>query len=145
MRTIGRIAILALSAGGCAGLSGFAALYVQVLVSPPDPNNGAYGMSAFQLLHDPFVLMVFLTIVGGTALPGLLVSLWALRRVQLRKAVRVGYAVTIISAVMGSVAHPLGGPLLALPAAIGFMLYCHGKEAWAIPKSRIDVSANGAT
>jgi hypothetical protein len=145
MRTIGRIAVLALSAAGCAGLSGFAALYVQVLVSPPDPNNAAYGMSPFQLLHDPFVLVVFLTIVGGTALPGFLVSLWALRRVQLRKAVPVGYAVTILSAVMGEAVHPLGGPLLALPAAVGYMLYCHGNQKWAIATSRGNATANGAT
>jgi hypothetical protein len=144
MRTFGRIAVLAVSAAGCAALSGFAALYVLVLLQPRS-NNAAYGMSAFRLLGDPFVAVVFRTIVGGAALAGFVISLWALWRVQLRKAVPVGYAVTIISAMVGELVHPLGGPVLALSAAIGYMLYCHGNEAWAIRESRLDVNANGAT
>jgi hypothetical protein len=136
--TLRRAAILALSALGCSSLSALAAL--EVLRRSLSPADGAYGKPLLTLLGDPFVRYVGLSFVLLLALPGFAVSLWALWRVRLAKAVPLVTLATVGVAAVGASANILLAAPMGLVAGIVAMQWCRGHAAWAI-ESLIESSA----
>lgn len=128
MKAITRVFSLAASALFCAFLTGFVALYTQGKSLPP--SDGAYGMSVWESLGDPFVFAVWLPMVLVGATFGLTFSLWALWRVNLAKAIPIVAAVAVAAAAASA---PVFGPLsslVALVAGILAMLWCRGRAGW---------------
>ena len=127
-----RVAVIALSSLTCSLVSGIVALYIQgQLLSP---NDGAYGMSLWATLADPFVQVVFFPLTLGLALLGFGAALLTLWHVNLVKAIPLVAAVAIgASAATEYFKFPFG-PFLAFGATLLAMQWCHSVSGWSFPR-----------
>jgi hypothetical protein len=121
-----RVLTLALGSFSCALLAGLAALFFFGRSLPP--SDGAYGMTLWELLHDPFVLIVWGQLVIAGAVIGFLLALLLLWRCDLRKAVP---AVILVTVAVAAASAPLGvvvsvGATLSAGIAVMLAYRLHG-------------------
>jgi hypothetical protein len=122
-----RVLALALGALLCAVMAGLAALYVQGRSLPP--SDGAYGMTLWETLKDPFVRIVWGGLVIAAAVIGFLLALPLLWRSDLRKAVPAVILATVATAAAlaaRSVVESLGVALgVGIAVMLAFFLHAH--------------------
>jgi hypothetical protein len=123
MHSLFRVCILGASAFACSLLAGFVALYVHGKLLPS--SDGAYGMTIWERLSDPFVFAVWILLVLAGSILGLVYGLLILWGVDLGKALPVIASVTTLAA--GGAAALVGPPLsalVALAAGVWAMSWC---------------------
>ena len=125
---LARVLVLALGAAICSLITGLVALYTHGRSLPP--SDGAYGMSMWDSLGDPFVRLAWLMMTCVGACIGFAVSVWALWRVKLTRAVPVVAAVTVSSAALSAPALGPAAAVVALVTGVATMLWCRNKSGW---------------
>ena len=135
-RTLGRVVAavlrvlqLVLSAAACALVAGLAALYVQGELLPP--TDGAYGMTLWETLQDPFVRDVWSISVALAGGVGVLFALPLLWRVRLVRAVPVVAAASTVGSVLFAMAFPLAMGA-GLAGGVVAMFWCRTRPEWRI-------------
>ena len=131
--TLVRAGVLAISAAGCAALSGLAALYVLIQSLPP--SDEAYGMSVLEFLGDPFVRVLWVPFTFGPAFIGFMASLWALWRVRLTRALPLILIMTVAAAAIAARANIVLAVPVALVVSLATMDWCHSRTSWALRDS----------
>ena len=114
--------VLALAFGSlvCALLTGLAALFSHGRSLPP--SDGAYGMTLWESLHDPFVFIVWGQLVIAGAVIGFLLALPLLWRSDLRKAVPTVILATVAASAASASLGVLASVGTALSIGIAVML-----------------------
>ncbi len=122
MNAATRTLALATNALICGTLAGLVALYTLGRSLPP--SDGAYGISVWDSLKDPFVFAVWLPLVLIGAAVGFVFSLWLLWRVDLSKAIPTVAVTTVVAAAASAPIFAPLSPLVGLSAGVAAMLWC---------------------
>lgn len=109
--------IILASGMACAFVSMFVALAVNQAVLPP--SDGAYGLSAFEILRDPFVRTLAIPVTLTLGAVGSLCAIFLLARTDLRRSIPIVAAVTIVA----TAALSLISELVAAPVGLAFGIW----------------------
>ena len=106
----------------CGMACAFVAMFVSLVVGQAmlPPSDGAYGLNAFELLCDPFVVMLAFptTLIDGAI--GSVFAVVLLRRTDLRRSIPIVAGVTIVATAAFSAMMP---ELNAAPIGLAFGLW----------------------